>query len=80
MRWFCDAQTNATFNELDRAALLRCSSDAAFISEPSDSPPSVLTLRQLLLQSTLAASALCEELELDISARIAVYMPNHPQV
>ena len=81
VRWFCDAHTNAAFNELDRTALLGCAAEAAaFISEPPDAPPSVLRLRQLLVQSTLAASALRDELALGTSARIAIYMPNHPQV
>ena len=78
VRWFYGALTNAAFNEVDRAALLGHASEPAFLSETL--PPSTLTLRQLLLQSTLAASALRDDLQLGSTSRLAIYMPNHPQV
>lgn len=80
VRWFCGAMTSAAFNELDRHALLGHADKPAFHYEPPDASPAVLTRRQLLFQSTLAASALQNELEVGRTARMALYLPNHPQV
>ena len=81
VRWFCGAHTNAAFNELDRQILPGSRSGAqAFLFEAADGPPSVLTLHQLLLQSSLAASALRDQLAVCAPSRLAIYMPNHPQV
>ena len=52
--------------------------EVAFHAETPHAPPESMTLRQLLLQSALAASAMADELELSSTARLAVYMPNHP--
>ena len=88
VRWFCGAHTNAAFNELDRQILpggsrssrRGSSSSQAFLFEAADSSPSALTLQQLLLQSSLAASALRDQLAVCAPSRLAIYMPNHPQV
>ena len=77
VRWFCDALTNAAFNELDRHVLGGIDGPA-FLSETADHPPTSHSLREMLLQSTLAASALQDEFEIDSTSRLAMYMPNHP--
>ena len=80
VRWFCNATTSAAFNELDRAALLGLAEDCAFVAEPLDGSASLLRLRKLLLQATLAASAIRDELQIGTNDRVALYVPNHPQV
>ena len=80
VRWFCNATTSAAFNELDRAALLGLAEDCAFVAEPLDGSASILSLRKLLLQATLAASAVRDELQIGTNDRVALYIPNHPQV
>ena len=52
----------------------------AFISEVLEQRPASVELQQLLLHSTLSASALVEEMELSTTDRLAIYMPNHPEV
>jgi hypothetical protein len=86
VRWFCGALTNAAFNEVDRHLLSATPTPqpadaAALIPEPMDGHPEMaMSRQQLLLHSVLTAHALRDGLALPLDARIAVYMPNRPEV
>ena len=78
MRWFCGAETNAAFNELDRHALAAQDKVTAFVSDSSDGQCERTTLRELLVESVLAACALGGTFGLSSSShqRVALYLPN----
>ena len=85
VRWFCGASTNAAFNEVDRHLLSSSVGQpamaAAFLPEPvGDHPQMPMSRQQLLVHSVLAAHALRDGLKLPLGARVAVYMPNRPEV
>ncbi|KAL1521309.1 hypothetical protein AB1Y20_020978 [Prymnesium parvum] len=73
VRWYAGGLTNAAFNEVDRFVLLSHGGACAFIGEATGERT---TLRQLLLESVVAAAALRGEWGLSAGQRMAVYLPN----
>ena len=63
-----------------RLASQGAGTDLSFVSDRAEAPPSSVSRRELLLQSVLAAGALRDELRLERTSVMAVYMPNQPQV
>jgi acrylyl-CoA reductase (NADPH)/3-hydroxypropionyl-CoA dehydratase/3-hydroxypropionyl-CoA synthetase len=82
IRWFAGGITNAAFNEVDRHLLLQPQDGArsALISESLNRPPTRMSSGSILLRSVLIAHALREGMGISFGARIAVYLPNRPEV
>ena len=72
VRWFCGAQTNAAFNEVDRHVLRGHGSEVAFIAESPSGKTTRITRRWLLLHSVLIAHALQNGLRVTAPQRIAL--------
>ena len=82
VRWFCGGLTNAAFNELDRHLLASHAegSRLALIAESPNAPSAGISCHQLFVEAVLGAHVLREGLKLPHDARIAIYMPNRPEV
>ena len=72
VRWFCGAQTNAAFNEVDRHVLRGHGSEVAFIAESPSGETTRITRRWLLLHSVLIAHVLQNGLRVTAPQRIAL--------
>ena len=88
LRWFAGARTSAAFNEIDRHVLQAAgtnsgSSTPAFLAEAVGGACETLHVRELLVQSTLAAMVLTSSPPLGLGvgtgARVALYLPNDPR-
>ena len=73
VRWFCGAQTNAAFNEVDRQVLRGYGGEVAFVAESPSGETTHITRRWLLLHSVLIAHAVREGLRVTAPQRIALY-------
>ena len=82
MLWFCDGQTNAAFNEMDRHVLAGHGSEVAFVSDKVRSDLAApeqqsISRHSLLLESTLAAKVLSRVLpDQRRGARLGIYLAN----
>jgi acyl-coenzyme A synthetase/AMP-(fatty) acid ligase len=76
VRWFDGGQTNAAFNEVDRAVLSAESESTAFISDPGDGTCERMSVSTLLIQSVCAAHFLVEECGACRDRRVAFFLPN----
>jgi len=72
VRWFCGAQTNAAFNEVDRHVLRGHGGEVAFIAESPSGETTRITRRWLLLHSVLIAHVLQKGLRVTAPQRIAL--------
>ena len=73
VRWFCGAQTNAAFNEVDRQVLQGYGGEVAFVAESPSGETSKITRRWLLLHSVIIAHAVRDGLRVASPKRIALY-------
>jgi hypothetical protein len=73
VRWFCGAQTNAAFNEVDRQVLRGYGGEVAFVAESPSGETSKITRRWLLLHSVIIAHAVRDGLRVAAPKRIALY-------
>lgn len=73
VRWFCGAQTNAAFNEVDRQVLRGYGGEVAFVAESPSGEASKITRRWLLLHSVIIAHAVRDGLRVAAPKRIALY-------
>ena len=73
VRWFCGAQTNAAFNEVDRQVLRGYGGEVAFVAESPSGETTHITRRWLLLHSVLIAHAVRDGLRVTAPQRIALY-------
>ena len=73
VRWFCGAQTNAAFNEVDRHVLRGHGGEVAFVAESPSGETTHVTRRWLLLHSVLIAHAVRDGLRVTAPQRIALY-------
>ena len=73
VRWFCGAQTNAAFNEVDRQVLRGYGGEVAFVAESPRGETTHITRRWLLLHSVLIAHAVRDGLRVAAPQRIALY-------
>ena len=76
VRWFIGGLTNAAFNELDRNVLLLDHNTTAFITDPGDGTCERMGLRELLIESVLAAGVLMQDHGVSSRKPIALYLPN----
>ena len=75
VRWFLGGVTSAAFNELDRQVLRGYGDAVAFISDSADGADK-LSVRELFIETSLAASVLDMECASADGARMALYLPN----